>query len=120
MKKLIMIIGLVVIILGALFVFFLNPDKIDPESPTGKTIYYTQISNQEVEVNDNNRYEYVLTCYDEKGKEKSLNFTTGKKLKEGAYVKLYVAPLRGVTYWEETAEKDLPENVKDVYKTAEK
>lgn len=111
-----MIIGLVVIILGALFVFFLNPDKIEPDNPTGKTIYYTQISNQEVEVNDDNRYEYVLTCYDENGKDKSLKFTTGKKLREGAYVKLYDAPLRGVTYWEEIADKDFPQQVKEIYK----
>nr|WP_315024420.1 YxeA family protein [uncultured Aminipila sp.] len=116
MKKFIIIIGLVVLILGALFILFLNPDKIDPDNPSGKTIYYTVISNQKVEVNNDNRYEYVLTCYDEKGKEKSLSFTTGKKLREEAYVKLYDAPLRGVTYWEEIGEKDLPEKVKDVYK----
>lgn len=110
-----MIIGLVVLILGALFIFFLNPDKIDPDNPNGKTIYYTVISNQKVELNNDNRYEYVLTCYDKNGDEKSLNFTTGKKLREGAYVKLYDAPLRGVTYWEEIGEKDLPKNVKEIY-----
>lgn len=73
------------------------------------------IVNNGTKLNDQNRYEYALDAYNERGKVKALTFTTSKQLREGAYLELYVAPFRGVTYWQEVQLDELPDQVKSVY-----
>ncbi|QHI71646.1 YxeA family protein [Aminipila terrae] len=116
MKKFLLVIGVIILVISAYFIMSFDSDKLDPDNPSGKTVYYTTINNDKVELNGDNRYEYKLSCYDEKGKEKSLDFTTGKELKAGAYVKLFHATFRGVTHWEEVKQSDLPERVQKIYK----
>ena len=113
--RLLIVMSLVVIIIIALSVFFYNPDKLTPESPEGKTLYYTKIFNDERKLNDKQRYEYTLDTYDERGNKKALTFTSNKQLREQAYIELYVASFRGVTYWQEVQFDELPEQVQSVY-----
>lgn len=114
-ERLLIVMSLVVIIIIAFSVFFYNPDKLPPENPEGKTLYYTKIFNDERKLNDNQRYEYPLDAYDERGNKKALTFSSSKQLREEAYIELYVAPFRGVTYWQEVQFDELPEQVQRVY-----
>ncbi|WP_454053102.1 YxeA family protein [Clostridium sp. Marseille-Q7071] len=116
MKKFFSIICLIILMIVSFSILFLNPDKLTPENPAGKSIYYTVINNKSTFLNDNNRYEYILDSYDNKGNVKSLTFTASKELRENAYLELYVAPFRGVTYWQEIQYNDLPSIVQKIYR----
>lgn len=92
----------------------------------GSTYYYTQIDNTKIQqvssrggVIDFNRmdYAYTLAAYSEKGKEKEIKFGTSRELKDGAFLRLKVLPARGVTDWNEVKFEELPEKVKEMYKT---
>jgi len=107
MKKTILILGALAIV--CLVVLLLNPDRLDPNHPAGKTIYYTVIDQQEPTKDTNGRYNYTLTGYTAGGQQKKLDFSTGMELQEGTCVKLYQAPLRGITHWEEISVDELPE-----------
>ena len=51
--------------------------------------YYTQIDNSKIEclsTTDNMKYQYTLTAYNEKGKEKEVTFKTNRELREDAYL----------------------------------
>lgn len=116
MKKVLFgIIGLVLVIIVAFSIFFYNPNKLTPENPEGKTLYYSMINNEEVKLGDNQRYEYKLDAFDEKGEKKTLTFTSSKHLQEGAFLELYVAPFRGVTYWKELLFDELPDKIQSIY-----
>lgn len=115
LKKIIIIIGLIIISLVGFVIIFFNPARLTPEDPKGKTMYYTQIKNEEITIDDSKRFEYILDCYDTNGYKKSLTFTSGKKLREDAYIELYVAPLRGVTYWQEVKWDELHVEVQKIY-----
>ena len=110
MKKILLILGLIIVLGACLFLFFFTPEKLTPESPAGKTIYYAVINDSGVQDN-NKRYDYEVTAYSKKGKEKKLEFSAGKQLKKGAYVQLYYTLIRGVTYWEEVPYEELPVTV---------
>lgn len=87
---------------------------------------YVQISNQNAEHNDGGRdgvidvkggmpYIYHLSAYDENGEEQSVSFGTSRELREGAFLRLKVVAVRGVTDWEEVAFEDLPEAVREKF-----
>ncbi len=81
--------------------------------------YYTKIDNKyvkELKTNDNMKYEYTLTTYDDYGKKKTLSFKTSRVLKEDAYLNLKTMVTRGVVSWQEVSFEDLPEKVQDEYK----
>ena len=83
-----------------------------------KSIYYTQIDNTKIEKvssSDNMKYEYTLTAYDEKGKEKEVTFKTNRELREDAYLKLEVMLTRGVLNWEEVQFEEMPKEVREKY-----
>lgn len=85
---------------------------------TASGTYYTQIDNAKVSEQESKGgvidftggmpYLYTLSCYDEKGDEQELSFGTERKLREGAYLKLNVVPIRGVMDWSEVQFDDLP------------
>ncbi|MCE5169841.1 YxeA family protein [Paenibacillus profundus] len=114
MKKILLVLGLILVVGACLLMFFFNSEKLTPENSAGKTIYYTMITGLGVQ-DENGRYNYELTSYNEKGKEKKLGFSAGKQLREGAYVQLYNTLIRGVTYWEEVTFEELPEAVQQQY-----
>ena len=92
--------------------------------------YYTQIDNSKVEEIESNggvidfsggmKYSYELTAYNEKGKEKSVEFGTEKKLKEDAFLCLTVKPIQGVVDWKEVQYDELPTEVQSYYTTLQK
>ena len=114
MKKIVLVLGFIIVSGICLGIFFYNPEKLTPGNSTGKTIYYTMIADPGVK-GENGRYGYKLTVYTEDGKEKTLNFSARKQLKEGAYIQLYYTLIRGVTYWEEVTFEELPNAVQQQY-----
>ena len=69
----------------------------------------------ELPASEDMRYEYTLTAYNERGKEKELTFKTSRELREDAYLKLDTMFLRGVINWEEVQFEELPDEVKASY-----
>ncbi|MCI8383267.1 MAG: YxeA family protein, partial [Lachnospiraceae bacterium] len=53
--------------------------------------------------------------YDENGKGKDITFGTSKELKEGAFIRLTVMPIRGVLEWKEVQYDELPAAVQSNY-----
>ncbi|MCM1415743.1 MAG: YxeA family protein [bacterium] len=98
-------------------------------SESGSTYYYTQIDNSKVEeVNSRGgvldlyggmSFSYKLLSYHEKGKEKEITFGTSRKLREAAFLRLTVMPVRGVIEWSEMQYEELPEAVQRYYAAPE-
>lgn len=107
--------GLIIIIFTSIFILFFNTDRLIPDNPEGKTSYYTKIVNDGTSLNSQKRYEYTLDTYSKRGEVKKLIFTSSKQLRESTYLELYVAPFRGVTYWQEIQWEELPDPVKSIY-----
>lgn len=92
---------------------------------SGGSSYYTQITNRSVEINENGRdgvvdfkgglpYKYSLPAFSEQGEKRIISFGASRELREGAYIRLTVMPIRGVTRWEEVHFEDLPDTVKEM------
>jgi len=60
-------------------------------------------------------YSYTLRCYDEDGNEKDITFGTSRELKEDAFIRLTVMPIRGVLEWVEVQYDELPTAVQKEY-----
>lgn len=96
-------------------------------SGAGSTYYYGQIDNSKLEQveskggvidfsgNGNMDYSYTLFCYNENGKGKDITFGASKELKEGAFIRLTVMPVRGVLEWSEVRYEELPAAVQGKY-----
>lgn len=94
-------------------------------SGAGSTYYYAQIDNSKAEENKTKGgvinfngsmdYLYTLFSYDKNGKGKNIKFGTSKKLKEGAFIRLKVMPVRGVLEWKEIQYNELPDAVQGNY-----
>ena len=117
MKKSILVTSIGLIVIIAFSIFFYNPNKLIPENPEGKSRFYTMIGNDDngEKLGDNQRYKYTLEAFDESDKKKILTFNSSKQLRKGAYLELYVASFRGVTYWLEVEFDELPEQAKSIY-----
>ncbi|WP_025025947.1 YxeA family protein [Caldalkalibacillus mannanilyticus] len=114
MKKKLLILGSIILIGVCLCFYFFSPEKLTPDHPAGKNMYYTMIIESGVQ-GENGRYDYKLPTYNEEGKERELVFSARKQLREGAYVQLYHTFFRGVTYWKEVGFEELPEAVQQQY-----
>ena len=100
------VIIMIVLVVGAYYFLVVHKDQ-----------YYTQIDNtkiEEVSSTDDMRYQYTLTAYNKKGKEKEVQFKTSRELREGAYLELDVMQLRGVINWREVQMDELPDDFKTV------
>ncbi len=94
-------------------------------SETGSTYYYSQIDNSKVEQVESRGgvinfsgsmdYSYTLFSYNENGKGKDITFGTSRELKEGAFIRLTVMPIRGVIEWSEVQYNELPAAVQNNY-----
>lgn len=94
-------------------------------SGAGSTYYYSQIDNTKIEQTESAGgvinfggsmdYSYTLRCYDEDGNEKDITFGTSRKLKEDAFIRLTVMPIRGVLEWIEVQYDELPAVVQKEY-----
>ena len=94
-------------------------------SGSGSAEYYSQIDNSKIEQVDskggvinlkgNLPYSYTLLCYDENGSEREITFGTSRELRDGAYIRLTVMPVRGVLDWSEMQYDELPTMVQNHY-----
>ena len=94
-------------------------------SGTGSTYYYSQIDNSKIEQTESKSgvinfsgsmdHSYTLFSYDENGKGKDITFGTSKELKEGAFIRSTVMPIRGVLEWKEVQYDELPAAVQSNY-----
>lgn len=95
-------------------------------SGADSTYYYVQIDNSKMEqgkqrdsvidLHGGMAYSYTLPAYDEKGGGKEITFGTSRELKEGAFIRLTVMPIRGVIEWSEVQRNELPMAVQSHYK----
>lgn len=119
MKKAGMGIGAVIVIIGLVYAcaqFF---------SEGGSTYYYTQIDNSKMEEVDSRGgvidvqggmpYSYTLPAYKENGDGKDITFGASRELRELAFLRLTVSPVRGVIAWSEIQYEELPEAVQRIY-----
>ena len=87
--------------------------------------YYTQIDNSRITENHSNggvidftgglAYSYTLRSYDEDGNETEIEFGMSRELREGAFIRLEVIPVRGVVNWSEVQYNELPAAVQAHY-----
>ncbi|CEM62248.1 YxeA family protein [Treponema phagedenis] len=113
-KLLIVICAIIVVIIGVCIFYILETDS---------TYYYSQIDNRKIEkvkssggvINFSVRkgYSYILFSYDKNGKGKDIKFGASRELKEGAFIRLTVVPIRGVIAWEEVQYEELPAAVRE-------
>lgn len=104
---------LVVIILGAGFFHLGSSTNL-----LANGTYYTKIDNAHVTENDSTGdvihlkssepFVYQLHAANEDGHEIEASFGAAHELRQDAYLKLNLEPLRGVVYWEEVSPEDLP------------
>ncbi len=81
--------------------------------------YYTQVDNARTEELESRggvidptggmSLLYRLPAYDEQGNGREVSFGTERQLREGAYLKLEVEPIRGVVGWKEVSFDELPQ-----------
>ena len=87
-------------------------------SGDGGSCYYTQVDNSRLQrVHSNGGvidltggldYSYTLPAYGEDGAARELTFGMSRELREGAFLRLTVKPLRGVIAWAEVRYSELP------------
>ncbi len=124
MKKRIMV-GITVVVIVVGFICFCMWFL----SGTDSTYYYTQIDNSKIEQVDSRggvidlkggmSYSYTLSAYNENGDEKDITFGASRELKEGAFIRLTVMPVRGVLEWSEVQYNELPAAVQSNYAVPE-
>ena len=118
-KKVLFGVGVIVVLAICLCVYLL--------SGAGSTYYYSQIDNSKIEQTESGGgvinfggsmdYSYTLRCYDEDGNAKDITFGTSRELKEDAFIRLTVMPIRGVLEWAEVQYDELPVAVQEEYST---
>lgn len=94
-------------------------------SEMGSTYYYSQIDNSKmapgeprngvIDFDGGMNCLYTLFSYDENGKGKEIKFGTSRELREGAFIRLKVMPIRGVLEWKEVQYDELPAAVQSKY-----
>ena len=109
--------GIGAVVLVAVCIFFL--------SGADSTYYYSQIDNSKIEQVESRGgvinfsgsmdYSYTLLSYNESGKDKDITFGASRELREGAFIRLTVMPIRGVVEWKEVQYDELPATVQDQY-----
>ncbi len=87
--------------------------------------YYVQIDNSRLEegkprdgvidMQGGMSCSYTLPAYHEKGGGKEITFGASRELREGAYLKLTVSPVRGVVEWSGVTYEELPAGVQEQY-----
>lgn len=98
-------------------------------SGAGGRYYYTQIDNSKLDLMEPDGgvidfsggmdLTYTLPSYDETGREKAITFGTTRELREGAFLQLKTAPIRGVVAWKEVQYEEMSEAVRRQYDVTE-
>lgn len=118
MKKISARIAYAALVIGGLF--FLGIGSLAGEA---STYYYTRIDNSKIEEGDPRggvidlrggmRYIYTLPAYDENGGRREITFGAERELREGAFIRLTVVPVRGVMEWSEVQHEEMPAAVRE-------
>ncbi|WP_430131933.1 YxeA family protein [Paenibacillus lautus] len=87
---------------------FMSTVPLTSNHLTSRNIYYTIVDRAFHSIGNNDSYIYVMVGYTKEGKAKELSFSTSKPIPNGAYLRLYVSIIRGVTYWEEVTVDEMP------------
>lgn len=74
---------------------------------------YVQVDDAVAAQVDTGEYQYELTAYDVDGKSHETTFKASKRLRDGAYLRLEVMPLRGVVNWAEVQLDDIPQPARE-------
>lgn len=64
-----------------------------------------------INLNGSMDYSYTLPAYDENGQGTYITFGASRELREGAYLRLTVKPMRGVVEWSEVEYEEIPATV---------
>lgn len=90
-------------------------------SPAESGEYYVQVDqsrmekgharNGVIDFTGGMAYRYTLPAYSARGEEQELSFGASKELRDGAFLRLTVKPVRGVVNWEELSYDALPSAV---------
>lgn len=84
----------------------------------GAVSCYSRIDNenvQEIPPFENMNFSYTLPAYNENGQKKTITFETARVLKENAFIRLKILPIRGVISWAEVQYGQLPPAVQKCY-----
>lgn len=119
MKKMIIILGLVLVIAVGGFIIFQNTIRKTILDYKYKDSYclYTKITGKGTRTSEGNdefnNYLYDTIGYDEKGNELKLSFygMDGKELKIGTYLKVYYSDDREVISWKSIDKKEIPKKI---------
>lgn len=105
----------VAVVLGALMVGALAGVFYLTNTDNAST-WYVRVDDavaQDKSTDDEELWEYTLDACNENGEHRQLTFTAGKRLRDGAYLKLKYLPVREVTSWEEVQVDQLPQAVRE-------
>lgn len=105
-------------VLGILAVAVLSMGAIYQSTSENAVDYYSRIDNNlvvPIAPHGGMSYRYTLQVYGEDGMGKTLELDTSRVLKDGAFIKIQAAPMRGVIGWEELQYEELPPAVQDRY-----
>lgn len=89
--------------------------------PNSQSTWYVQVDNEHLAEREPDKgvvssgreaLAYTLQAYDDKGNTREITFGVERQLHEDAYLKLEVAPLRGVLSWEEVQLEEIPEKAR--------
>ena len=108
----------VLVVLGVLAAAVLGMGTLYQSSAENAADYYSRIDNSlaaPINPHGGMNYRYTLQAYRADGQGKSLELDTSRILKDGAFIKIQVAPMRGVIGWEEMQYEQLPPAVQDRY-----
>ena len=105
----------VAVVLGALMVGALAGVFYLTNTDNAST-WYVRVDDavaQDKSTDDKELWEYTLDACNENGEHRQLTFTAGKRLRDGAYLKLGYMPVREVVSWEEVQVDQLPQAVRE-------
>lgn len=108
----------ILVVLGVLAAAVLGMGTLYQSSAENVADYYSRIDNSlaaPINPHGGMNYRYTLQAYRADGQGKSLELDTSRILKDGAFIKIQVAPMRGVLGWEEMQYDQLPPAVQDRY-----
>lgn len=116
--------GILIIIAAIILALACVGAACAPPADSG-VYYYTRIDNSKLEKNDARGgiidfkgslpYLYSLPAYSEEGDARKCTFGAERELEDGAFIRLRLAPLRGVESWTEVTFDELPDPVKAKY-----
>lgn len=103
---------LCMVILLSLLTACSNPQPI---KTIGSSKYYVKVQNngEKYTEQDNTRYKYKLSGFNEDGKGKKFTFTSNHRLKQGAYLRIYSKEEEVITY-EEVKQDGMPKKAQQM------